>query len=336
MWWDGLGLWARGGVVALGVVSTVLVAVFLLKWASEWLAQPGLTGDKRAEDVGRTRTALLASIAGMIAVTGAVFTGLSYRLNRAGQITDRFSRAIEQLGATDNEGKPKIDVVLGGIYALERIARDSKDDHPQVVEVLTAYVREHAPYRPDTGPVGATTSGEQGQGDESATPDDLADLPRPRLATDVQAAMTVLARRDISQDRPNSRLRLLLTDLRELRLDAEEGGHLEGAYLYGARLQRANLMGVHLEGADFSQAHLEGAYLSGAHLGAAEFYGAHLEGAELVRGLFDYKTGESRVVRALYDDDTRWPESFDYRGDGARHVQEVDAVAQAAERPPET
>jgi hypothetical protein len=33
--------------------------------------------------------------------------------------------------------KPKIDVVLGGIYSLERIATGSKDDYRQVVDVLT-------------------------------------------------------------------------------------------------------------------------------------------------------------------------------------------------------
>ena len=34
---------------------------------------------------------------------------------------------------------------LGGIYALERIARDSEKDHGPIMEVLTAYVREKAP-----------------------------------------------------------------------------------------------------------------------------------------------------------------------------------------------
>jgi hypothetical protein len=59
-----------------------------------------------------------------------------------GQITERFSRAIEQLGNNN------LAIRLGGIYALERIARDSAYDHWTVVEVLTAYVREHAPWPP--------------------------------------------------------------------------------------------------------------------------------------------------------------------------------------------
>jgi hypothetical protein len=37
------------------------------------------------------------------------------------------------------------DVTVGGIYALERIARDSPDDRAAIGEVLTAYVRGHAP-----------------------------------------------------------------------------------------------------------------------------------------------------------------------------------------------
>ena len=54
----------------------------------------------------------------------------------SGQITERFTRAVEQLG------DEKLEVRLGGIYALERIACDSKRDQWTVVEVLTAFVRE--------------------------------------------------------------------------------------------------------------------------------------------------------------------------------------------------
>src|SRR3954447_13018885 len=96
-----------------------MLAAFLLKWAPERLATKGLKGKDKAEEIGRTRTAVLATLAGLIAVTGAILTGLSYRLSRAGQITERFTRAIDQLGST------QLDVRLGGIYALERLARDS-------------------------------------------------------------------------------------------------------------------------------------------------------------------------------------------------------------------
>ena len=41
------------------------------------------------------------------------------------QFTKRFHKAIKQLGAINQDGKIKLEVRLGGIYALERIARDS-------------------------------------------------------------------------------------------------------------------------------------------------------------------------------------------------------------------
>ncbi len=71
------------------------------------------------------------------------------------QVTEHFTRAIDQLGATDNEGKnKKLEIRLGGIYALERIAGDSLAmenypgrDYATVMEVLTAYVRQNSgPY----------------------------------------------------------------------------------------------------------------------------------------------------------------------------------------------
>ncbi len=49
-------------------------------------------------------------------------------------------------GAVDANGKPKInlEVRLGGIYALERIAHDSPKNQSTIMEVLTAYVRENS------------------------------------------------------------------------------------------------------------------------------------------------------------------------------------------------
>jgi hypothetical protein len=306
--WDKLGPFQRIGLVVLGLLLAALAYLFVLKWLPEWLTNNDLTGKDRAEDEGRNRTAVLATIAGMIAIAGAIFTALSYRLNRAGQITERFTRAIDQLGATDQLGKPKIDVVLGGIYALERIAKDSRDDHPQVVEVLTAYVREHARYKPE--PQAPTTSGEQGQDDEVTTPDDVQGPP---LETDIQAAMDVLARRDITQDRDHHHLNLVGTDLRTLVLDAREGGHLETASLQGAHLVGAWLQEAHLEKASLQEAHLEGAYLAGAHLEGANLAGAHLETASLQGAhleeayLGGAHLGGAVLINTHYDDRTHWP-----------------------------
>jgi hypothetical protein len=53
----------------------------------------------------------------------------THELTEQGQVTDRYTKAIEQLESE------KLDVRIGGIYALERVARDSARDHPTVMEV---------------------------------------------------------------------------------------------------------------------------------------------------------------------------------------------------------
>jgi hypothetical protein len=52
------------------------------------------------------------------------------------RITESFTKAVEQLA------RDKIEVRLGGIYALERISRESELDYWPVMEILTAFARE--------------------------------------------------------------------------------------------------------------------------------------------------------------------------------------------------
>jgi len=141
-----------------------------------------------------------------------VITGLSG--GRRGRATDRYIRAVDQLGSDKG-----LDVRIGGIYALERVARDSARDHPAVMELLTAFIREHShePWPPSDGD-GLVQ-------ERSARPD-------------VQAAITVVRRRDAQRD-------ILAIDL-------------TGADLTAANLTAANLTGADLDGAD-----LDGGYLDG-------------------------------------------------------------------------
>jgi uncharacterized membrane protein len=86
------------------------------------------------------RTQLLTLGAGVFAAGALVFTARNsifaqrtVQLTEQGQVTDRYTKAIEQLGSD------KLDVRLGGIYALERVALDSPRDHLTVIEVLTIF-----------------------------------------------------------------------------------------------------------------------------------------------------------------------------------------------------
>ena len=227
------------------------------------------------------RATLVQVLAGGLVATGLIFTARTLDLNRSGQVTERFTRAVDQLGQRGDRPRDRLDVRLGGIYALERIARDSPDDLSTVVEVLCAHVREYTPWPPRL----------PGQGRADLTPDQVAGLPDLQTrAPDLQAVLTVLGRLpDGHSSRAGRRGRaraasnpvprdLTRTDLRRADL---RGAHLEGADLRDAHLEAADLRDAHLEEADLYDAHLEGTRLGSAHLEGADLPGAHLEEADL-------------------------------------------------------
>jgi hypothetical protein len=171
----------------------------------------------------------------MGAGVGLAYTARTYRLSREGHLTDRYTKAVEQLGSD------KIEVRLGGIYALERLMRDSPTDQPTIVEVLAAYIRQHAP------PASL----------DEAKPADSPTLPSSPDA-DVQAALTVLRRRTA--------------------VAAENPIDLTGTHLAGAQLGEADLTDAKLRAADLTGAYLPVANLAGAQLSGANLAGAQLSG----------------------------------------------------------
>lgn len=76
------------------------------------------------------------------------------RVSEQGLFTDRFTKAVEQLGAEKvirtDDGEvtaPNLELRLGGMFALERLAKDSLHDHITIMEVLCAYIRNNAPVK---------------------------------------------------------------------------------------------------------------------------------------------------------------------------------------------
>ncbi len=155
--------------------------------------------------------------------------------SQEGQVTERFTRAIDQLGSD------QLVVRLGGIFALERIAKDSPGDAAAVAEVLSAYVRQHAQV-PDTGPW-----------EREPTPAHLQ-----LRAADVQSALTILAQGTLLPG-GGERHRLLSVDLRRANLTRAQ---LSGADLEGTNLAWAWLPGARLDGADLTEANLRDSHLA--------------------------------------------------------------------------
>ncbi len=178
-------------------------------------------------------------------------------LTRQGQITDRFTQAIDQLGKTDDEENKIEEVRLGGIYALEQIAVDEPEKyHWPIMQVFAAYLRRYASWQDNPYKVTTPTA-------------------------DIQTVLNVIARRSRYYEAgEDERLSLDGTDFSSYWLPNK--AHLEGASLVKAHLENAVLLEAQLQKADLRAAHLEGTWLVGADLRDADLRGAHLEGAYLL------------------------------------------------------
>jgi uncharacterized protein YjbI with pentapeptide repeats len=228
-----------------------------------------------------------------------------------------FAKAIEQLGAI-REGSasssdqppiivPNVEVRLGAIYALEKIARDDLSMHWPIMETLSAYIREN---------VGRLTEIPANVSDlykhvnygvvrvdsdkNNALREYRKVLAPPRV--DIQASITVIGRRTLPQLQYEHRMRINTPDNtgRIFRIDLSncnlndavfsglnfsharfESSNLIDASFANTTLDGARFNDTHLEGALFSSATLRGSRLNAAHLEGASISGAHLEGAIL-------------------------------------------------------
>lgn len=200
----------------------------------------------------RTVIALLAAVG---AAVGLAYTHLRHKLQQDENRTERYSRAIEQLG------HETLAIRLGGIYALERIAEDSPRDRSTIIDVLSTFLRE------ETAKAGT-------------------------LGADTEAALAVLFReRKFGSSYPAVDLRRANLAGADLTARTLSGAILRGADLTGSRLEGVDLSGADLTGAILTEANLEGASLRGARLNEAiltdtilhecDMRGASLVGAQL-------------------------------------------------------
>ncbi|MBB6171393.1 uncharacterized protein YjbI with pentapeptide repeats [Nocardiopsis mwathae] len=288
-WTMRYGVWLAAPV---GAAVIMFMLAMLLGPFTHWVAGPvvhRLPDKDQALALNHVRMTVLQSVGGTAALSALAFAAVNYRLNRRGQITERYTAAIGNL-ASD-----KLAERIGGMYALEHIMRESERDHSTVVEVLSAFIRENAP-------ADEVWASARDRGRWMHPPTGTLDPPddphtRKRPATDIQTALTVIARRPRRPEQNRVDLgttNLRGADLRGAHLEQVDlrGAHLEHADLRGAHLEDANLRRAHLQHANLRRAHLQHAdlwgadlrhaYLGGAHLRRADLWGAHLEDANLV------------------------------------------------------
>ncbi|WP_443073308.1 pentapeptide repeat-containing protein [Streptomyces sp. NBC_01451] len=325
------------GLAVLGTVFVVLPGVVV----DHDLAGASVAAQDRLKAVNDVRTTLLQVVGGLAVLFGAYATWRQLRVSQdglratqEGYVTDRFSRAVDQLGSD------KLDVRIGGLHALWRIAEQSARDRAAVISIQAAYLRTHLPW-PPAGPQSPTAD----------TP--INDVPPLETrAADAQVALTALG--VLCQHREQSWVNLSITDLRRADCDGLwfpevnfDRACMEAAGLYRANLTQASLVSVNLRHADLTTAilrrarcvlsDLRAAKLVETDLCDADFTDTDLREANLrkadARGAVFHRTDlrmadlrgtdlstaglvEARLTGALASEHTRWPTDFDHTAAG--------------------
>jgi hypothetical protein len=226
-------------------------------------------------------TALAAAAALVFTAQELSATREALTISNEGQVTDRFSTAVEQISSDS------IVLRLGGVYALERIGKDSARDYLATMDVLTAFLRQRTGMAVDSEAASSCSN-------RTGPP-----------AVDVQAALDVIARRDISKDPPPNpeverdwswnlsglcipwaNLRgasLERIDFSSSNLDCSTLNYssLRGTYLGGASLRQAFMRNTDLTRANLSQADLSGTSMPGVIMSETSLYKTVLHQANL-------------------------------------------------------
>src|SRR5262245_54791635 len=121
--------------VIVGLAAAAAYGVALWK-APDWM-------HATASQARYNARVLVISVGGAIVVgTGLLYTARNYRLSRRGQVTDRFTIALERLGSSE------LYVRIGGIHALEHVMRASPGHHNDGIEVRPQCIRGRGPTSP--------------------------------------------------------------------------------------------------------------------------------------------------------------------------------------------
>ena len=167
-------------------------------------------------------------------------------LTRKGNLTDRFTKSVDLIGSDSTS------TVVGGVFALEQIAQEEPEIyHNVIMEILTGFIREqaHFSYKELQTEVKEAGSGK--------------DYQEPKA--DIQAALTVIGRRNNIDLENGKRWYLWRTNLRSMNFT---DGNFDNFNFYSCNLINAKMNGTSLKGTILISAVLIEARLIGAILDA--------------------------------------------------------------------
>jgi hypothetical protein len=255
--------WDHPGILALGVgtIAALMAGVWWFWWRfpkhQVQSLDPQISDPKARADVEdnfrKTAGQALGGAAVLIAA-GVAYLQFTQQQQTAQKASEIGQKTAEDLRISNQVGKgfeqlagTEIAMRLGGIYELEGVMNASPIYHQPVLDALCAFVRDRT--------IGIVSKG--------------------RPATDIQAALTVIGRREPGKGRVN----LGEANIPRAILNAAD---LSDAFLFQTDLTGIELINADLSGADLFLATLSYASLMGANLSGANLSGANLSGANLL------------------------------------------------------
>ncbi|OYQ65500.1 hypothetical protein B9G53_07135 [Pseudanabaena sp. SR411] len=183
-------------------------------------------------------------------------------------ITDRFSKATEQLASNSLHTR------LGAIYSLEGIAKEDKQYYWIVIEILSAFIRREED-------VNILKSQEE---KISKTPEDI------------QAALTVIIRRDMQSEIEQKTINLSGAILNDVDLS---GKRLENINLSRSVLHKVEFFGAKLVNVKFIEAELFNTSFQKATIDDSSFKAAHLTLVSFVSTRVNKTTFEQSILAEI-------------------------------------
>ena len=270
--------------VVLAMIAVGLAIWLIPRWQVDRWRRAGISNEEKLAELSvQARSSITQALGGLalivtIAITAFQVTDArraadagqqsadrNFVLAQRGQVSERFSRAVEQLSATDENRNPDTAVRTGALFALMRIGIDSPEHTQPALLVAATYVRRFKK------PAKLRPNGCNADYDFTQSQPDIANALRfvlYRIAAKLKNRKEFLGLR-------GANLNGLALDGLNLR-----GFDLTRIKLGHASLLRADFRDATLRQANFEQACLTSADFRGASLEGAVFRGATLEGAK--------------------------------------------------------
>ncbi len=191
------------------------------------------------------------------------------KITEQGLITDRINKAVESLGKINQKDAPILEVRIGALYALERIAQDSIQDHIRIMKIICAYIYVRKPLTNSMDEKGA-------------------------VSEDVRAALFIIGQRgEWTEDQKHLKeeeKNKYILDLRHC--------NLRNADLVNANMQNALLIQASLEASVLTGANLISAFMQNVNLNNADLDGTDFKGA-YTGGSFAYEGDLSKCLNLI-------------------------------------